>query len=82
MEVDANGAIYVSAMVSGTTNNYETLKYTEYTTNKNIMFDNNNEPLCKENELIVRFQESAIDANAIDNVGANKEIVFESIDYF
>jgi Subtilase family/Secretion system C-terminal sorting domain len=81
VNVATDGSIYVSALKDGTLDSYETIKYSEFKVNDDIIYDANGKPICKANDLIVRFEQNALDVNAIDNIG-NKEIEFAEIGYY
>ncbi len=82
VNVANDGSLYVSALKDGTNDTYETVKYTEYKTDSNFVINSNGEPVYKTYELIVRFQQSAINTNAVDNNIGTKIAEFGGIDYF
>jgi hypothetical protein len=82
VNVAGDGSVYVSALKDGASDTYETIRYTEYETNPNVVYNAKGEPVYKSNELIVRFKPSAINTNAIDNTIGTKVAEYGGIDYF
>jgi hypothetical protein len=77
-----DGAVYIQTVRSTSSNSYATYKYSDYTTNNNVINDATGEPIAKANELIVRFQPSAINTNAVDNLIGTAQIEFGNLSYF
>lgn len=79
---DTNENIYaVVNAQSGGSNNYEIAYFTEFEQDTNIVYENDTIPVFKDNELIVRFKQTAIENSAIDNTGGKiKE--YDSLQYF
>jgi Subtilase family len=82
INISNDGGIYVSALKNGANKTYETIKYRDWKQSDNIVVDNNGKPLFNANQLIVRFNQSALDVDAIDNNVGQKNIEFAGIDYW
>jgi hypothetical protein len=69
IEVDDDGAIYIKYVqdIGATASMYTVERYTEFTPGGAAMEDSNSHPYCLDNQLIVRFKTSALNASAIDD---------------
>jgi hypothetical protein len=76
-----NGSIYVSVASGDIDYKDEIFKYTEFEQGSNVIY-NNLVPVCKDNELIVRFKNDALNTDAIDNKIGDRIVEYESLDYY
>ncbi|MDO8998424.1 MAG: S8 family serine peptidase [Bacteroidota bacterium] len=78
-----SSGIFTIAIKDSTINVYETAMYTELEMDTNRIYNNNTgKPICKQNELIVRFQASSINTSAIDNQIGTKVMEFGDLSDF
>jgi subtilisin family serine protease len=83
VKVADDGSVYVTALKGGAGNTYETVRYTEFKISGNVIYNaTTGEPVCKANELIVRFQREALNINAIDDNIGTKKAEYGDLDYF
>jgi hypothetical protein len=66
----------------GAVRNYTVEKYTDYTTPNYTDNDTNGRPLQMKNELVIRFNESALNYDAIDNNIGSALIEYNDLSYF
>jgi subtilisin family serine protease len=78
-----NGSIYASVVNEGAAeNDNELINYTQYEQGSNVILNDSAVPVCKDNELIIRFKHDVLNTDAIDNNIGNRHVEFESLDYF
>jgi hypothetical protein len=82
INVANDASVYITVLKNDSTNNYQTAKYTELKTDKNIVYNKDGTPAFKANELIVKFLPSALKKNAIDDKINSKKAEFGKLDYF
>lgn len=78
INIDSDGNIFASAINMDVANTYEIIQLEEMEANNNIVVDTLGHPLYKDNELIVRFKQSAINKAAIDN----QEVEFADLGFY
>jgi hypothetical protein len=78
INLDANGNIYVAAINIDVANSYEIVQFEELEANDAIVSDSLGKPLYIDNELIVRFERSAMNKAAIDN----QEVQFADLGFY
>jgi subtilisin family serine protease len=77
--VDADGHILVSEIV-GTV--YQTVRYSEYVPNNAVIRDSANRAVAMQYQVIVRFNENAVNRDAVDGNIGSAESVFGDLEYF
>jgi uncharacterized delta-60 repeat protein len=83
IKVDNEQNIYVSAVEKqGAVAVYKTVKYSEFKRDTSVVRDSIGNLIYKAHELIVKFKESAINTNAIDDNIGTKQAEYGGIDYF
>jgi hypothetical protein len=82
INVASDGSVYISTVRTSASNSYRTYKYSDYTMNQNVINNATGQPVAKANELLVRFQASAMNVAAVDNTIGTKQIEFGDLSYF
>ena len=67
---DGSGNVYVSGLKStGGGAEYATVKYTYLKKENGVVYDQNGDPYCVDNELIVKFRPSVVNTTVVDDRG-------------
>lgn len=82
IHVTDDKSVFVTALKTGTTNQYETVKYAEFKVENNFIVNEDGEPILKANEMIVRFKQSALNVDAIDNLIGTRQLEFGKLQEF
>jgi subtilisin family serine protease len=82
INISNDGDVFITSTKQGIYNTYENIKYSEFKRDTNIIFNMYNEPICFANELIVRFEPSALNRKVIDDQISSKEAEFGSLDFW
>jgi subtilisin family serine protease len=82
INISNDGSIYVTSLKDSILNSYEIVKYKELAQNQNVVLNTNGEPIFKENELIVRFDPSALNLAIINDSSSTRQTEFGTLDEF
>jgi hypothetical protein len=82
LNVTTDGRVYINSIKDGTIDNYVSEFYSDYQLNSNVILNNAGKPFCKKNELIIKFKQSALNINNIDNSANTKIADFGGIDFW
>ena len=83
LNISSDGDLYASASINGSHCKNLIVRFSEFSQLENYFLDDSLVPYCKDNELIIRFKNSAINKDAVNNnYNDKREIEFASIDYF
>jgi Subtilase family len=83
LNITNDGGVLITTLKNGSISAYETTKYAEVILDSAVVWDTvSGNPLFMAHQLIVRFQQAAINKSVIDNIAGNKDIVAAGIDYF
>jgi len=79
LHLDSGGSVFVTIKnFNGSNWRYSIAKYWEYKRDKNVVYDSGNNPLYREDELIVRFNSDEVETANIDETG----VVSAPLDFF
>lgn len=83
VKYNTDGSIYITYVrdLIGATS-YTVERYSEYVPSDDVDIDTTGKPIQMKNELVIRFVESALNYNAIDNANGNAVIEFNDLSYF
>jgi hypothetical protein len=83
IKVYDDGSVYVTYVDNlGFSNSYTVVKYNDYTMDTSMFYTDNGRAGCMKHQLIVKFKNSALNKDAIDNTLGTAEIEYANIDYF